>query len=142
MAQIASQQALEPLEVFVREWTMSPSPDAGVDLRARTTFEWLRSREDASSCSDGRSSIPRSRMASPSSASTPRGRGTSSTTSTRGVWRLWRMEPGFSQRFAGTFSDDRDTIVGRWESSSDGSSWSTTSSSPTRECARPVMPPT
>jgi hypothetical protein len=29
----------------------------------------------------------------------------------------------FSQRFLGTFSDDRNTIAGRWESSSDGSDW-------------------
>ena len=29
--------------------------------------------------------------------------------------------PECSQRFTGTFADD--TIVGRWESSSDGTSW-------------------
>lgn len=41
------------------------------------------------------------------------------------VWRLERhgAAPDFSQRFAGTFSDDGNTIVGRWESSSDGSNW-------------------
>ena len=27
-----------------------------------------------------------------------------------GVWKLWRDSPGFSQRFAGTFSDDGNTI--------------------------------
>jgi hypothetical protein len=40
-----------------------------------------------------------------------------------GVWRLWRDEPGFSQRFTGTFDDDGDRIVGVWELSSDGSHW-------------------
>ena len=40
-----------------------------------------------------------------------------------GVWRLWRDEPGFSQRFAGTFDDDGNRIVGVWELSNDGLSW-------------------
>jgi hypothetical protein len=45
-----------------------------------------------------------------------------------GVWKLWRDAPdfsplSFSQRFTGTFSDDGDTIEGRWEISHDGSSW-------------------
>ena len=40
-----------------------------------------------------------------------------------GVWRLWRDEPGFSQRFAGTFDDDGNRIAGVWELSSDGLSW-------------------
>jgi hypothetical protein len=40
-----------------------------------------------------------------------------------GVWKLWRESPDFSQRFAGTFSADGNTIQGRWEISTDGSSW-------------------
>ena len=45
-----------------------------------------------------------------------------------GVWTLLRDSPdfsplNFSQRFIGTFGDDGNTIDGRWESSSDGSSW-------------------
>jgi hypothetical protein len=40
-----------------------------------------------------------------------------------GAWRLWRDEPGFNQRFTGTFEDDCDRIVGVWEMSGDGSSW-------------------
>lgn len=39
------------------------------------------------------------------------------------AWRLWRDAPGFSQRFAGTFADDGDTIVGRWELSRDDAHW-------------------
>ncbi len=41
------------------------------------------------------------------------------------VWRLERhaAAPDFSQRFTGAFGRDRNTIVGRWESSSDGSNW-------------------
>jgi hypothetical protein len=40
-----------------------------------------------------------------------------------GVWRLWRDEPGFNQRFAGTFEDGGNRVVGAWESSPDGSDW-------------------
>jgi hypothetical protein len=45
-----------------------------------------------------------------------------------GVWTLRREAADFSpldfaQRFTGTFSDDGATIVGRWESSGDGSTW-------------------
>jgi hypothetical protein len=45
-----------------------------------------------------------------------------------GVWRLLRNAPdftplSFSQRFTGTFGDGGRTIRGRWEKSSDGSSW-------------------
>jgi hypothetical protein len=45
-----------------------------------------------------------------------------------GVWTLLRDKPDFSpldfsQRFTGTFSDDGNSIVGRWEISRDGSNW-------------------
>jgi hypothetical protein len=32
-----------------------------------------------------------------------------------GVWKLWRDGQPFSQRFTGTFSEDRGAIAGRWE---------------------------
>ena len=38
-------------------------------------------------------------------------------------WRLWRAAPDFHQRFTGAFRDDGQTVVGRWESSPDGSAW-------------------
>jgi hypothetical protein len=40
-----------------------------------------------------------------------------------GVWQMSRDEPGFNQRFTGTFDDDGDSIVGVWEASPDGSKW-------------------
>lgn len=40
-----------------------------------------------------------------------------------GVWKIWRDSPGFSQRFTGTFSDDRNSITARWEKCMDGSNW-------------------
>ncbi len=39
------------------------------------------------------------------------------------TWRLWRDHAGFSQRFEATVSDDRNSITGRWEKSSDGQEW-------------------
>ena len=44
------------------------------------------------------------------------------------TWKLWRDEPDFSpfdfaQRFTGTFTDDGNTIEGRWEICHDGSTW-------------------
>jgi hypothetical protein len=40
-----------------------------------------------------------------------------------GTWRLWREEPGFWQRYTGTFAPGGDTIDGAWEMSADGSDW-------------------
>lgn len=38
-------------------------------------------------------------------------------------WRVWRAAPGFHQRFVGALQDHGRTVVGRWESSPDGSAW-------------------
>ena len=41
-------------------------------------------------------------------------------------WRLWRNAPNpFPQRFSGTFSEDGNTISGRWEKQEKGSGWDT-----------------
>ena len=40
-----------------------------------------------------------------------------------GVWSLWKLTPGFAQRFRGEFSSDGDTIEGAWEKIDDGSDW-------------------
>jgi hypothetical protein len=40
-----------------------------------------------------------------------------------GVWRIWREAPGFWQRYEGTLSTSGRTITGRWEKSSDGTTW-------------------
>lgn len=40
-----------------------------------------------------------------------------------GVWKQWRDAPGFSQRFTGTFSADRNTITAKWEKMQDGLTW-------------------
>lgn len=40
-----------------------------------------------------------------------------------GVWRQWRDDPNFYQRFSATFSEDGRTIKGAWENSEDGKNW-------------------
>ena len=42
-----------------------------------------------------------------------------------GEWKLWREGEPFSQRFTATFSDDGDTITGRWEIAEDGTTYTT-----------------
>ena len=42
-----------------------------------------------------------------------------------GTWNLWREGEPFSQRFFATFSDDGNTITGRWETAEDGSDYRT-----------------
>ena len=40
-----------------------------------------------------------------------------------GTWKIWRVAPGFCQRFDGKLSDDGNTITARWEKSPDGTQW-------------------
>jgi hypothetical protein len=40
-----------------------------------------------------------------------------------GVWRQWRDDPSFSQRFSATFSEDGRTIKAKWEKAEDGVNW-------------------
>ncbi len=42
---------------------------------------------------------------------------------TGGSWKMWRNTPGFSQRFEGRISPDRNIIVSHWEKSFDGVTW-------------------
>jgi hypothetical protein len=39
------------------------------------------------------------------------------------TWRLSRESPGFSQRFVGTFADNGNTIIGRWQLREDDVHW-------------------
>jgi hypothetical protein len=126
---------LEKLDVFVGVWRMTSSfAPEGEGPEAETSFEWLEGR---------RFLVQRWRVEHPAA---PDGiavigwddeRGTYlqhyfdsrgvarayEMSFADGVWKLWRIVPGFSQRFAGTFDESGDTIAGTWESSSDGSTW-------------------
>ncbi len=39
------------------------------------------------------------------------------------IWKMWRNAPGFSQRFTGILVEGGNTILGKWELSTDDSSW-------------------
>jgi hypothetical protein len=39
------------------------------------------------------------------------------------VWKIWRESPGFWQRYEGILSNNGNTIIARWEKSSDGTQW-------------------
>lgn len=40
-----------------------------------------------------------------------------------GRWRISRDDPGFSQRFRGSFEDGDNTLAGRWQLSRDNDTW-------------------
>jgi hypothetical protein len=133
----AGSSALEALNAFVGEWSMEASfPEAPL---GRAVFEWLSGETFLVQ----RTQIPH--PAAPDSLAIIGfdsgkqsylqhyfdSRGVArlyEMSFADGVWRLSRKAADFSplafaQRFTGTFSSDGRTIDGRWESSSDDSSW-------------------
>jgi hypothetical protein len=137
--------ALERLTRFVGTWrveaSFSPSPDdvANSDLGdASATFEWAFGGQYLMQHSNAPDPAPDSLAIV--SIDADRGSYVQHYFDSRGVvrvyamtfhdgvWTLLRESPDFSplefsQRFTGTFSDDGDSIVGRWEISRDGSPW-------------------
>jgi hypothetical protein len=134
-------ERLERLERFVGEWRLEvqafPLPPE-LAAEARTTFEWAlggafllqRSAVPVPEAPDGLCVI----------APDDGGAYTQHYFDSRGVvriyamtfdgreWTLLRGAPDFSpldfhQRWTATFSDDGETIAGRWESSPDGRAW-------------------
>jgi hypothetical protein len=131
--------AISRLAAFIGEWMMEtefPSSPPS-DVRGRTVFEWMAGQHFL---------VQRWEVAHPAA---PDGIAIIGAASggflqhyfdSRGVarvyrmsfsnaeWKLWRESADFSpldfsQRFAGTFSEDGETIAGRWEKSVNGSSW-------------------
>ncbi len=139
MTEPADHKTLEPLDVFVGEWSMATSfaPSPADAPGARTTFAWLAGR---------RFLIQRWEVEHPNAPDGIAIIGFDADKATllqhyfdsRGVARVYEMTfadkvwtlqrfaaaPDFSQRFTGTFDEGDNTIVGHWESSSDGSNWS------------------
>lgn len=134
--------ALDHLDVLVGRWETEATFDAGffgpdspeTKGRGRTSFEWL----------DGRFFLVQrfdNEHPDAPNGQTVIGLGEEPETFTqhyydsRGVarvyqmsfdgreWRLWRMAPGFSQRYTGILGDDGNTITGAWEASTDGRQW-------------------
>ena len=138
MSEATVDKALDAFELFVGEWTMIPGflPNPAEAPGARTTFEWLTGKRflvqrwevDHPDAPDGIAIIgfDPATGACVQHYFDSRGVGREyEMTFANKVWTLQRLaaEPDFSQRFTGAFSDDGNTIAGRWDISADGSSW-------------------
>lgn len=131
--------ALQHLAAFIGEWdieitSMSFRDDPSAAERGHVSFEWLESGAFLIQRSEiAAPDFPRSTaIIAPDDAAATYGmlyfdsRGVSriyKMTFSGGIWTLWRDFPGFAQRFHGTFSDDGNFILARWEKSTDGSGW-------------------
>ena len=119
-------QSVQPLAALVGEWETEATHPAvpGTVVAGRVTVEWLEG---------GRFLIHRARMEHPDfpdsiSVIGAMGGGLAfQYFDSRGVhrvygmsldgdvWRLWRADPEFRQRFSGRFLDGGATLAGRWE---------------------------
>ena len=125
---------LEPLQALVGTWTIEATHPAfpSTVVGGRADFEWLegerfllqRSRADHPEFPDSLivfgAEEDHLSMNYFDSRGVHRVYGASFDD---GVWRMWRHSPGFSQRFAGTFSEDGDAIDGLWKLSRDDTTW-------------------
>jgi hypothetical protein len=131
--------SLDALEPLVGRWHMAASFTSKLAdaPRAVTTFEWLSGRRfliqqwevDVPGAPDGIAIIGDAPGPSAYVQHYFDSRGVSRMYDMDLVDRIWTLHrvasaPDFSQRFTGHFSEDGNTIAGRWEISNDGSTWS------------------
>ena len=138
MDQPTAENALKKMEALVGEWTLEAIGPGGEPWpgEGRATIEWYAS---------GAHLLKRSAIDVPEAPSEVSIIGCDAANGTyyqlysddRGVcrvyemsigdgkWRLWRAGEPFAQRFTGTFEDDGNTIVGRWEKAEDGENYET-----------------
>ena len=138
MEQPTAEKALRELEPLVGEWTLEAAWPSGERWPGggTVTFEWHASR--AHLVETARVELPEA----PDNVSiigcdAANGRYFQLYSDERGVcriyemsigegtWKLWREGEPFSQRFTGTFSEDGNTITGRWEIAEDGATYET-----------------
>jgi len=128
--------ALKPLSVLVGEWnTVGTHPYVpGTTFHGRTSFEWLEGGAFLIMHSEiDEPGIPSGIAIFGSDDSTKEyymlyfdERGVSrkyEVTLDNNIWKWWRNDPKFSQRFTGTIVDDGRTIISKGELSKDGKSW-------------------
>jgi hypothetical protein len=138
MDQPTAEQALKEMESLVGEWTLTAIGPGGEPWpgEARATIEWHDSEAHL---------VKRAAIDMPEAPSEVSIMGCDAASGTyyqlysddRGVcrvyemsigdgeWKLWRTGEPFPQRFTGTFEDDGNTIVGRWEKAEDGENYET-----------------
>lgn len=145
-----SDPMLQALGHLVGAWTTEATHPAmpGVVVRGTAVFEWLegerfliqRARNDHPDFPDSisivgyteRDRVDDTKGAGPSPGERPL---TMHYFDSRGVFRvyatsidgealrIWRDAPGFSQRFAGRFTDSGNTMAGLWQLSEDDAHW-------------------
>ena len=136
MDEPARNPELEALDVLLGEWSLEATHPAypSTVVPGRATFEWLegrqfliqRSRSDHQDFPDSISVIGVAADSERLAAHYFDSRGVQriyAMSMSDGVMRMWRDEPGFSQRFTGSFGNGGDAISGLWELSRDGSTW-------------------
>jgi hypothetical protein len=138
MNQPTTEKALKEMEPLVGAWALEAIPPGGGPWpgEARAAIEWLDS---------GVHLVKRSTIEMPEAPNEISIMGCDAANGTYyqlysddrgacrvyemsigdGEWRLWRAGEPFPQRFTGTFEDDGDTIVGRWEKAEDGENYET-----------------
>jgi hypothetical protein len=144
-------QTLEQLGRLVGTWNTEATHPAvpGVVVRGTSVLEWLegerflilRARTDHPDFPDSISIIGNTEhgRADPATGAAPAVAGEArlemhyydsrgvfrvyETTIGESTWRISRDDPGFSQRFVGTFADGGNTIAGTWEIDRDGVHW-------------------
>jgi hypothetical protein len=136
MNQPTAEQALRKLEPLIGEWSMEAKSASGEPWPGggRIVFEWHDS---------GAHLVQRGKVDHPEAPNNISIIGCDAANGTyiqmysdeRGVcriyemsigngeWKLWREGEPFSQRFIGTFSQDGNTITGRWEIAEDGTNY-------------------
>ena len=136
MDQPTAEQALRKLEPLIGEWSMEAKSASGEPWPGggRMVFEWHES---------GAHLVQRGTVDHPEAPNNISIIGCDAANGTyvqmysdeRGVcriyemsisngeWKLWRKGEPFSQRFIGTFSQDGNTITGRWELAEDGTNY-------------------
>jgi len=138
MNQIARHPDLDSMDALIGEWStnMTHPASPSLEVSGSSTFEWLagghfligRSSTDHADFPDGLTvtgadaDVDADTLAVHYYDSRGVQRTYRSSRIDDGVWRMWRDDPDFPQRFTGTFSEDGNTITGMWESR-DGERW-------------------
>jgi hypothetical protein len=131
MSRLPPNPALKQLEALIGEWEVEVPQFPGP--RGRAAFEWLEDGAFLRLHTDAPDPAPSATLIISRDESSGTytvlhydSRGVSRVyqmTFDGGVWKIWRQAPGFWQRFAGTISDDGESIRATWEKSPDGSAW-------------------
>ena len=136
--QPTAEDALRRLEPLVGEWTFEATWPDGTTWPGggRVTFEWHAS--GAHLVEHGTAELPEApENLSIIGCDAANGSYYQLYSDERGVcrvygmsidereWKLWRDGEPFCQRFTGTFSDDGNTITGRWEAAENGIDYAT-----------------